>query len=129
MKSANGLLDSSREKPAFWNSPKRYYDFRSYLRNTFGARVAKLTIDGGFTCPNRDGRRSRGGCIYCDGRGSALRQQGALPPVTEQLRLAMEQSLGQRTLRDLILASAREPAAPEQGAHPTVPPSVLPPPP
>ena len=94
MKSANGLLDSSREKPAFWNSPKRYYDFRSYLRNTFGARVAKLTIDGGFTCPNRDGRRSRGGCIYCDGRGSALRQQGALPPVTEQLRLAMERYRG-----------------------------------
>jgi radical SAM protein (TIGR01212 family) len=90
MKSANGLIDSGREKPAFWKTSKRYYDFRSYLHNTFGAKVAKLTIDAGFTCPNRDGTRASGGCIYCDGRGSTLRQSGELPSVTEQLRAAME---------------------------------------
>jgi radical SAM protein (TIGR01212 family) len=90
MKSANGLIRASREKPAFWKSPKRYYDFRSYLRNTFDARVAKLTVDAGFTCPNRDGTRSTGGCVYCDGRGSAYRLAGALPSVTEQLRKGME---------------------------------------
>jgi len=75
--------------PAFWDRKKDYYDFRTYLRSVFGARVAKLPIDAGFTCPNRDGRSGTAGCVYCDGRGSALRQAGPLPGVTEQLR-AME---------------------------------------
>ncbi len=88
MGSAN--QQSVREKPSFWNSPKRYYDFKSYLQNTFGTRVAKLPLDAGFTCPNRDGLRGTGGCTYCDGRGSRLRQAGPLPPVPAQLRAAME---------------------------------------
>ena len=73
-------------KPAFWNNRKRYYDLKSYWRNRFGCRVHKLPIDAGFTCPNRDGRVAVGGCVYCDGRGSALRQAGPLPPVGEQIR-------------------------------------------
>jgi radical SAM protein (TIGR01212 family) len=74
------------EKPAFWNNEKRYYDLKSFFRNRFGCTVHKLPVDGGFTCPNRDGTVARGGCIYCDGRGSKLRQAGPLPSVTEQLR-------------------------------------------
>ena len=50
--------------------PKRYYDFNTYLRNTFGCRVQKITIDAGFTCPNRDGSLSKKGCVYCNARGS-----------------------------------------------------------
>ncbi|MCE5282799.1 MAG: TIGR01212 family radical SAM protein [Deltaproteobacteria bacterium] len=73
-------------KPAFWNNTKRYYDLKSYWVNRFGCRVHKLPIDAGFTCPNRDGRLATGGCIYCDGRGSALRQTGELPSVAEQIR-------------------------------------------
>jgi radical SAM protein (TIGR01212 family) len=73
-------------KPDFWNNAKRYYDLKSYWRNRFGCRVHKLPVDAGFTCPNRDGRVAVGGCIYCDGRGSALRQAGPLPSVGEQLR-------------------------------------------
>jgi uncharacterized protein len=73
-------------KPSFWNNRKRYYDLKSYWRNRFGCRVHKLPIDAGFTCPNRDGRVAEGGCIYCDGRGSMLRQAGDLPPVGEQIR-------------------------------------------
>ena len=73
-------------KPAFWNNKKRYYDLKSYWRNCFGCNVFKLPIDAGFTCPNRDGTVSTGGCIYCDGRGSKLRQEGPLPSVTEQIR-------------------------------------------
>jgi radical SAM protein (TIGR01212 family) len=69
---------------------KRYHDFKTYLRNTFGARVAKLPVDAGFTCPNRDGRAGSGGCVYCDGRGSALRRAGPLPTVTEQLATMRE---------------------------------------
>jgi radical SAM protein (TIGR01212 family) len=77
-------------KPAFWNNTKRYYDLKSYWLNRFGCRVHKLPIDAGFTCPNRDGKVAIGGCIYCDGRGSALRQAGELPPVGEQLRRGKE---------------------------------------
>jgi radical SAM protein (TIGR01212 family) len=73
-------------KPDFWNNRKRYYDFRSFLANRFGCRVHKLQIDAGFTCPNRDGKLAVGGCAYCDGRGSTLRQKGPLPSVAEQIR-------------------------------------------
>jgi radical SAM protein (TIGR01212 family) len=77
-------------KPTFWNNAKRYYDLKSFWRNHFGCRVYKLPIDAGFTCPNRDGTVSQGGCIYCDGRGSRLRQAGPLPTVGEQIRRGKE---------------------------------------
>jgi hypothetical protein len=86
-------MDSRTARPAFWNPSKRYFDFKTYLRNTFGARVAKLPIDAGFTCPNRDGRSGTGGCVYCDGRGSALRRSGPLPPVAAQLAAMRERYL------------------------------------
>lgn len=73
-------------RPAFWNTTKQYHDLNSYWRALFGCRVHKLQIDAGFTCPNRDGTLAAGGCIYCDGRGSALRRRGPLPSVTDQLR-------------------------------------------
>ena len=49
---------------------RRYRDFNSYLKAIFGARVQRIPIDGGLSCPNRDGKLSRGGCTYCDSRGS-----------------------------------------------------------
>ncbi len=77
-------------KPSLWNNKKRYYDLKSFWLNRFGCRVYKLQIDAGFTCPNRDGTVSTGGCIYCDGRGSRLRQVGPLPSVAEQIRRGKE---------------------------------------
>jgi len=77
-------------KPSLWNNTKRYCDLKSFWLNRFGCRVYKLQIDAGFTCPNRDGTVSRGGCIYCDGRGSRLRQVGHLPSVAEQIRRGKE---------------------------------------
>ena len=77
-------------KPSFWKNTKKYYDLKSYWLNRFGCRVYKLQIDAGFTCPNRDGSVLTGGCIYCDGRGSRLRQSGSLPSVTEQIRRGRE---------------------------------------
>ncbi len=49
---------------------KRYRDFNTYLRELFGCRVQKITLDAGLTCPNRDGSLSSDGCIYCNARGS-----------------------------------------------------------
>ena len=45
-----------------------YNDYGTWIRRQFPYRVQKISIDAGFTCPNRDGRISSGGCIYCDNR-------------------------------------------------------------
>jgi radical SAM protein (TIGR01212 family) len=45
---------------------KRYHTQNYHLRHTFGEKVAKISLDAGFTCPNRDGKVGRGGCTYCD---------------------------------------------------------------
>lgn len=49
---------------------KRYNNLNDFLKNKFGERVLKICIDGGFTCPNRDGTCGTGGCIFCGERGS-----------------------------------------------------------
>ena len=68
-----------------WVSGKRFYDLKSYFFNRFYDRVYKISLDAGFTCPSRDGNCTTGGCTYCDGRGSLLRQRGQLPSITTQL--------------------------------------------
>lgn len=49
---------------------KRYVSLNNFLKEKFGTRVHKVPLDGGFTCPNRDGSKSTGGCIYCNSLGS-----------------------------------------------------------
>ncbi len=46
----------------------RYYAYNYFLRNRFGGRVQKVSLDGGFTCPNVDGTVAKGGCVFCDNR-------------------------------------------------------------
>jgi hypothetical protein len=64
---------------------KRYNDLNTYLRDIFGCRVQKITVDAGLTCPNRDGTLSRGGCIYCNIRGSGTGAHAKGLSVTRQL--------------------------------------------
>lgn len=45
---------------------KRYRDYPSFFKTLFQERVQKLSIDGGFTCPNRDGSKGKGGCTFCN---------------------------------------------------------------
>ncbi|GAB6155872.1 TIGR01212 family radical SAM protein [Desulfosporosinus burensis] len=49
---------------------KRYHTFNEHLRNKFGEKIFKVSLDAGFTCPNRDGTLGTGGCVYCSARGS-----------------------------------------------------------
>ena len=49
---------------------KRYHTLNYFLREKFGEKVFKISLDAGFTCPNRDGSISAGGCIFCSPRGS-----------------------------------------------------------
>ncbi len=48
----------------------RYNNLSSYLKSRYGTRLSKICIDGGFGCPNRDGKCGTGGCIYCGERGA-----------------------------------------------------------
>ena len=72
------------------DSNKRYYTYDYYLRRRFGAKVAKIPLDIGLTCPNIDGRCGVGGCIYCSGRGSGDFAESPLLPIEEQYRLTRE---------------------------------------
>ena len=49
---------------------ERYNHLNKYLKEKFGERVLKICIDGGFTCPNRDGSKGSRGCVFCSERGS-----------------------------------------------------------
>lgn len=49
---------------------KRYYSLNYFLRQKFGSKVFKISLDAGFSCPNRDGTISKGGCVFCSERGS-----------------------------------------------------------
>lgn len=49
-----------------WGDTRRFNSYAGYFRRLFGGRVQKLSVDAGFTCPNRDGTVGRGGCTFCD---------------------------------------------------------------
>lgn len=52
------------------NDNKRYYTFNYYLKNKYHNKIAKVSLNAGFTCPNRDGTKGIGGCIFCSDSGS-----------------------------------------------------------
>ena len=62
-----------------------YYDFGTWIRSRFPFRVQKLSVDAGFSCPNRDGRISTGGCTFCDNRTFNPAYCNRSKSVTEQL--------------------------------------------
>jgi len=63
----------------------RYRDLNTYFRSLFGCRVQKISIDAGLTCPNRDGTKGTGGCIYCNARGSGTGAWAQGLSIREQL--------------------------------------------
>ena len=52
------------------DSNKRYHTLDFYYKNKFGCKISKISLNGGFTCPNKDGTKGVGGCIYCSSLGS-----------------------------------------------------------
>lgn len=74
------------------NTPSRFYynDFSTFLRNQFGCKVQKITIDAGFTCPNRDGTVGRGGCTYCNNQTFSPAYCNRSRPVGIQMRDGIE---------------------------------------
>ena len=73
------------QKLHFWGDERRYNSYKHFLQQRFGGRIQKLTIDAGFSCPNRDGTVGNGGCTYC--LNDAFNPSYCLPEksVTQQL--------------------------------------------
>lgn len=67
-----------------------YLTFSEFLKKRFGQKVYKVTLDAGFSCPNRDGTLSSEGCIFCDDSGSFSRLYSPTLPIEEQLQVGMQ---------------------------------------
>lgn len=72
----------------------RYNHLNSYLRNKFGRRTLKICVDGNFTCPNRDGTKGYGGCIFCGAKGAGENIKGVLDDRLLSIRNQIELFLG-----------------------------------
>jgi radical SAM protein (TIGR01212 family) len=62
-----------------------FNSYNEYMKKRFGCRVYKVCVDAGFSCPNRDGTKSIGGCIFCDETGSSSRTHKKNTPIKEQV--------------------------------------------
>lgn len=71
-----------------------YRSANRHYQEKFGEKVYRLSLDGGFTCPNRDGTLGTGGCIFCAGDGSGAFAQRAEPDIASQLEKAKAQVEG-----------------------------------
>ena len=61
-------LTSNQINLSWQDSGLRFYSYNHFIRLNFGRRVQKVSVDGGFTCPNVDGTVAQGGCTFCDNR-------------------------------------------------------------
>lgn len=68
----------------------RINSYGHYLRQRFGCRVSKVNVDAGFTCPNRDGSKGSGGCIYCNNVSFSPKDTQSIIPLEDQLSHGME---------------------------------------
>ena len=71
---------------------KRYYSLDYYLKKTYGEKLYKISLDGGMTCPNRDGTLGTHGCIFCSRGGSGDFAASRTLSVTEQIEAGKQQS-------------------------------------
>jgi len=66
--SSTNTLPTSDLEPAWRTAGLRYFAYNFALKQRFGCRVQKVSLDAGFTCPNVDGTVAKGGCTFCDNR-------------------------------------------------------------
>lgn len=78
----------------------RYRKLSDYLKERYGERVQRIVIHGGFSCPNRDGTKGKGGCIYCEATGSGFTTLMRLP-IREQV-MEMKKKYEKRGIKKFI---------------------------
>ena len=96
-----------------WNG-KPYYSLDYYLKETFGTKVYKLALDGGMTCPNRDGAIGTGGCIFCSAGGSgdfAAKREVSVRAQVEAAKLRVARKMGTGS------SKSKQSAAPADGPY------------
>lgn len=71
-----------------------YYSLNKYLRDTYGKKLYKISIDAGFTCPNRDGKIDNRGCIFCSGSGSGDFAEDRCKSITQQIQSGKQRIIG-----------------------------------
>ena len=81
---------------------RRWYALDAYLKNTFGEKVYKITLNGGMTCPNRDGHVGTGGCIFCSAKGSGDFAGSPALSISEQLAIGKAEVQKKRPVRSFI---------------------------
>lgn len=82
------ITQSENNPYRYSDSNKRYYTMDYYLRQKLGGKGCKVPLNGGFTCPNRDGSKGVGGCVFCSASGSG--DFAAEGSITEQIRVGAE---------------------------------------
>ena len=73
-----------------WGSPRRFNAFSDSFRSIHGSRMQKVSIDAGFTCPNRDGTKGTGGCTYCNNKAFNPSYCTPEKPVIQQINEGIE---------------------------------------
>lgn len=87
--------------PLSWGD-KRYYSLDYYLKSTFGEKVYRLSLNGGMTCPNRDGSIDTRGCIFCSAGGSGDFAAAPSLSITEQITEAKSRIAAKSSCRKYI---------------------------
>ena len=73
-----------------WGTTRRFNDYSTYIRQKFGGRVQKISVNVGLSCPNRDGTKGTGGCIYCDNSSFTPAYCNAADSIAVQLQKGRE---------------------------------------
>lgn len=79
-----------------------YYSLNEYLKKTFGEKVYKISLNGGMTCPNRDGTLSNKGCIFCSKGGSGEFSADKFLSVSEQIHQAKQRIMSKTDCKKFI---------------------------
>jgi uncharacterized protein len=96
-------MSTAQTMPPGFSAERRYYPFSRFLRERFGCKVYRVTVDAGFTCPNVDGTVAVGGCVYCDNRSFSPNRRLPRVSVREQVERGV-QLLQKRYHADRFLA-------------------------
>ena len=96
-----GLSTDEECRPAFWGE-KRYHSLDYALKKTFGEKVYRLSLNGGMTCPNRDGTLGTRGCSFCSAGGSGDFAAAATASVTAQIEQAKQRIAAKSDCRRYI---------------------------
>jgi radical SAM protein (TIGR01212 family) len=96
-------MASPTQLPASLTPQRRYYAFSHFLRERFGGKIYRVTLDAGFTCPNVDGTVAVGGCVYCDNRSFSPNRRLPRTGIREQIERGIR-ALQQRYRAERFIA-------------------------